>query len=953
MKIKLFLTFLILSISINIFSQQIFTDESRIIKIESRSEISKLSLSTKFILQEAKQNSTKFILKDAKQDKTNDLTTVNLNSLVRITLLFENDCPNFNIANIFSDISKISENISTAFVKVQDLPLLENIECLKYADIGENLELEVSNARAQTNTNSVHLGSGLRQFYTGTGVIVGIIDNGFDYTHPNFKDSNGNLRIKKVWEQSSTTGNSPSPFNYGSQFIGSPAILNKLFDITNESHGTHVTGIAAGSGNGNPSLLKGMAPDADIILVSRGGDLSGEIAGTSNSTKLVDAINYIKNYANSVSKPAVINMSFGTNLGPHDGTDLLSKSLNAFSTNQGLIMVKSAGNDGAAKKHAVNVFNGNQTKFILNTMNIGESKIDIWGDNQGVNSAFDVTIGVYNTINKTYDSSVIQFTVNSNLNFQNPYTLVDGDFGPLNNDNWTISLSSEINPLNNRPHLRISCNTLNDNIEDFLVVSIQSNGGTVHSWCDGKYCEFNNPPGFSFTDGDDYFSITEPGNAEGVITVGSYNVTDENLGNPPVTLGGLTYFSSKGPRTDFLIKPDVTAPGNRIISSINSYHPAYQSGGIDSSDVTNTFGNYKYAKMQGTSMAAPVVSGIIALWLQAVPQLTTNHVRTIIANTSITESPVSDSFLFYGTNYSTPPNIKWGYGKIDALAGMQLSEQALFKVVISQVYGGGGNTGAPYSNDYIELFNSGTVTQNLNGWSIQYTSPAGPNIGSGWSKTNLPDFTLQPGQYFLIKCDGSGTSNLPTEDATSTIKLGLSAGKVILVSNTTAETTANPTGAQIIDKVGYGTNTSSPPTTGYEGSGPTSTLLSNTTAAFRKLNGCTDSDSNPNDFIIDKPNPRNSASPSNTCSSLSASRNTLETVTLYPNPTNSKVFFDNTKSNFKEVAVYNYLGQEVARTNFITTSNNQEIDISNLAKGVYVFKLNNSEKSITLKIIKE
>jgi subtilisin family serine protease len=81
--------------------------------------------------------------------------------------------------------------------------------------------------------------------------------------------------------------------------------------------------------------------------------------------------------------------------------------------------------------------------------------------------------------------------------------------------------------------------------------------------------------------------------------------------------------------------------------------------------------------MQGTSMAAPVVTGIIALWLQAFPLLTTNNVKSIIANSAITATPVSDQFQFYGTTYSTPPNVKWGYGKIDALAGMQLIEQAL------------------------------------------------------------------------------------------------------------------------------------------------------------------------------------------------------------------------------------------------------------------------------------
>lgn len=721
-----------LLLSVSMFSQNIPTDESRIIKVESKLENSKLSIVTRSLFSEAQLN------------KSNILTEVNLNSFVRITLLFENDCTNFNSKNIFLDVLKISENISTAFVKVNDLPLLENIECLKYADIGEKLELEVSNARSQTNTNSVHLGTGLSQSYTGNGVIIGVIDNGLDYTHPNFKDSNGNLRIKKVWEQNNTTGNSPTAFNYGSEYISSTAILNKMRDMTNESHGSHVTGIAAGSGNGNPSLLKGMAPDTDIILVSNGSDLVGEIAGTSNSTKLVDAINYIKNYANSVSKPAVINMSFGTNLGPHDGTDLLSASLNALSTNQGLIMVKSAGNDGGAKKHAVNIFNGNQTKFILNNKNIGASNIDIWGNNQGVNSAFGVTIGVYNTSNQTYDSSVIQFIVNGNLNFQNPYTLVDVDFGLLNDDNWTISLTSEINPLNNRPHLRISCNTLNDTATDYLVVSIQSIGDNVHSWC--NQCEFINPSGFSFTDGDDYFSITEPGNATGVITVGSYNATNENLGNPPGVVGGLSHFSAKGPRADLIIKPDVTAPGNRIVSSLNSFDINYQSGGQDINDVTNVYGTYSYGKMQGTSMAAPVVSGIIALWLQAAPQLTTIDVRTIIANTSITASPVSDSFQFYGTTYSTPPNVKWGRGKINALAGMQLIEQALNIDTFDN------------SNSFVVYPNPTTskifITSKENVGTYEMYNTLGQKVGEGAFNDSLDDkeldlSNLQNGLYIL------------------------------------------------------------------------------------------------------------------------------------------------------------------------------------------------------------
>jgi hypothetical protein len=197
-----------------------------------------------------------------------------------------------------------------------------------------------------------------------------------------------------------------------------------------------------------------------------------------------------------------------------------------------------------------------------------------------------------------------------------------------------------------------------------------------------------------------------------------------------------------------------------------------------------------------------------------------------------------------------------------------------YDVVISQVYGGGGNSGAPYTNDYIELFNRGTLAKNLNGWSVQYTSAAGPTSGNVWFTTPLPNFTLQPGQYFLIKCAGSGTNNLPTEDIVSTISLSSTTGKVILVSDSIPETSVNPTGAQIIDKVGYGTNTTT--TNGYEGAGPTGSLLSNTTAALRNLGGCTDSNNNASDFTVGTPSPRNSSSPVNLCSSLSLSQNILK-----------------------------------------------------------------------------
>jgi subtilisin family serine protease len=667
-KITILLNLLMLLLSISIFSQNIPTDKSKFLKFETSQEISKLSLSTKFILQEAKQNTI------------NDLSSVNLNSLVRITLLFEGECQNFNENNIFSHVSKITENISTAFVKIENLPLLERIQCLKYADIGEKLDLEVNNARNTTKTNAVHMGTGIRQAYTGTGVIVGIIDEGFDYTHPNFKDINGNLRISRVWERRNNTGIPPSSlgFTYGSEYIGSTAILNKQKDMINKSHGTHVAGTAAGTGTGNLSLLKGMAPNAEIVLVS---DFNRVIPTDNN---YIDAITYIKNYATSVNKPVVINMSFGTGIGPHDGTTIEETAINSMANTPKLVLVASAGNDGGERKHALLNYTNESSKYLVleNTIPVvnntptaaNVSIVDIWSQNLSSNGSFEFIIWVENIVNRTVDSTPISGIVNG-TGFATPILIDTDNCSGCTNDTYELILFSEINPINNKMHLTIRVLNDNNDIGDRLIIAINDSNNTIHAWSNN--CEFGSWSGYNFTQGDDYFTVGSPGTASGVISVGSYNVTNESP--DPGLIGTLSTFSSKGPRADsnLTIKPDVTAPGNRIVSSLSSFDSTYQSGGLYVSDVTNTYGTHSYGKMEGTSMAAPVVTGIVALWLQAFPQLTTNNVKSIIANTAITQSPVSDPFLFYGTTYSTPPNVKWGYGKIDALAGMQLIEQAL------------------------------------------------------------------------------------------------------------------------------------------------------------------------------------------------------------------------------------------------------------------------------------
>lgn len=190
------------------------------------------------------------------------------------------------------------------------------------------------------------------------------------------------------------------------------------------------------------------------------------------------------------------------------------------------------------------------------------------------------------------------------------------------------------------------------------------------------------------------------------------------------------------------------------------------------------------------------------------------------------------------------------------------------QVVISQVYGGGGNSGAPYTNDYVELFNRGSLPVPLAGLSVQYTSATGTgNFGANPGQiVVLPDATLDPGQYFLVSlAGGTNGSPLPAPDATGTINMAAGASKVALVNSTTGlgcnggSTPCTPEQlALIVDLVGSGNANF------HEGPG-SAPAPSNTLALFRKDGGCTDTDNNQADFELAPPLPRNSATPPAPC----------------------------------------------------------------------------------------
>ena len=184
--------------------------------------------------------------------------------------------------------------------------------------------------------------------------------------------------------------------------------------------------------------------------------------------------------------------------------------------------------------------------------------------------------------------------------------------------------------------------------------------------------------------------------------------------------------------------------------------------------------------------------------------------------------------------------------------------------MISQFYGGGGNTGATFRNDFIELFNSGSSAVSLAGWSVQYASAA----ASTWSVTNLPAIELAPGQHYLIQ-EASGGSNgltLPAPDFTGTIAMAVSAGKLALVRNAITLVGSCPNDPNIVDLLGYGSTA-----TCFRGPAPAS-ATSNTTALIRVGNGCTNGENSSSDFMSGTPNPRNSSSPLSPCTNALAWR---------------------------------------------------------------------------------
>ncbi len=197
---------------------------------------------------------------------------------------------------------------------------------------------------------------------------------------------------------------------------------------------------------------------------------------------------------------------------------------------------------------------------------------------------------------------------------------------------------------------------------------------------------------------------------------------------------------------------------------------------------------------------------------------------------------------------------------VGALLAAPVAHGAGSSIVVSQVFAGGGNAGAPFTNDFVELFNRSSAPVDVSGWTVQYASAA----ATSWQSTPLAG-SIQPGRYYLVQLASAAAvgASLPAPDATGTTNLAATGGKIALVRDGTAlacGATAGScsTSATLEDLVGYGSATD------YEGTGA-APALSNTTAAVRGGGGCTDTNVSSADFATGPPAPRNSSSPAAAC----------------------------------------------------------------------------------------
>ena len=565
------------------------------------------------------------------------------------------------------EVNAVFDGFVTVTIPDIELDTLLHLAGVRHVSLARPLILFNDTARVLSNVNPVLAGTGMAAPLAGEGVILGVIDTGIDFNHVNLCDEHGVSRAVAVYMPCDTTGNHPvvqGDTLPGSCYETTSEIAALTTDFIASSHGTHTAGTAAGGYKDNG--WHGVAPEAKIVAC---GIPEKELT----DVNIANALKYVFDCADRAGKPCVVNMSLGSNEGPNDGSSFLCRTFDALS-GPGHICVVSAGNDGDAPicfHEGISGVGDTVTTLLRNRYGGLQRKgyVSMWSDGAQEHRTrlviFNRSTGTleYSSpiLTALPEDSVFSFSSDEDQLFAEYYTgevQFANAFEPQFDDDGNLMQQGRFH-----------------SIWMFDVTSVKS-GHLIGL----QYLadEPVNLAGWSTKDA--YFysfglegvsggsasgSISDLATTDNVISVGAYcsrKTWTDNSGElnviPNCTPEEIAPFSSFGPDEHGITRPDVCAPGMILISSANRYDEKSDRQHWLTPAIFNGV-EYPYYINQGTSMSAPVVSGAVALMLQANPKLNVSDVRQVLFRSSIRDSHVMNG-----------ETSRWGTGKLDVAAAI-------------------------------------------------------------------------------------------------------------------------------------------------------------------------------------------------------------------------------------------------------------------------------------------
>lgn len=501
--------------------------------------------------------------------------------------------------------------------------------------------------------NEIHAGENMDFGFTGSGVIIGYVDTGLDYNHPDFKDSLGNTRVLRYWDQNAPINfRTPQKYGYGQAFTNADIDSGINPSYANGSHGTTVTGCGSGNGLANGRNL-GMAPESAIVIVKNNFNAS------SWTLTVAEAVDYIFCVADTLNMPAVVNLSLGTYLGSHDGRDPAALYIDSLlNDKEGRIVVCSAGNSGAWSPYHVQQQLSTDTNFVWMIPNASLAYgapgvyMDLWADVDDIEN-MHFAFGA-DAPGPVYRGNTVYRQVDFNQpNIQ--YDTIWGVNGPIGT---VLFIEQVIGPNYNLQAIVYSDSLL------YRFRFLATGSGQIDMWSSSQIGGSNFstviPDAIDYPEFEKYMMpdlnqsiVSSWACSEQVITVGNVQnrqnyIASNNTLYPSdggtIPSGQLSVNSSKGPNRLGAIKPDIVASGDMSLSArvLNvSYAPTMLDIGA------------MHVRNGGTSMASPVVAGIAGVYLEKCPLSTWSDFKGHLLSTAFTDG-------FSGNNI---PDNAFGYGK--------------------------------------------------------------------------------------------------------------------------------------------------------------------------------------------------------------------------------------------------------------------------------------------------